>query len=70
MHISNRLRELREARDLKRYDLAAALRVDQSTVVRWEQGAAIPDRQKLALAAFFQVSPAHLMGWDREPEAA
>jgi transcriptional regulator with XRE-family HTH domain len=67
---ANRLRELREARGLKPYDIAARLRVDPSTVWRWEtRGGSVPDQAKLDLAAFYGVSVAHLMGWD-ETEAA
>ena len=62
----NRLRQLREGRDLKLYDLASALRVDTSTIYRWEQGNAIPDRRKLQLADFFGVPVAYLMGWEQE----
>ncbi|MGH2955100.1 MAG: helix-turn-helix domain-containing protein [Solirubrobacterales bacterium] len=61
----NRLRELRNGRDLKLYDLAALLRVDPATIFRWEAGdTAIPDWAKLALAEFFKVEPTYLMGWD------
>lgn len=64
--IGNRLRELREARELKRQDLAVEFSVDPTTVYRWETGASeIDDVTKLALARFFGVSPEHLMGWDR-----
>lgn len=64
----NRLRELREDRDLKRYDIAALYRVDQSTVYRWEAGlSAVPDDVKLELADFYGVTVARLMGW---PETA
>jgi transcriptional regulator with XRE-family HTH domain len=60
----NRLRELREARDLKLYDIAARYRKDPSTVHRWESGHSIvPDEIKLDLAAFYGVTVAHLMGW-------
>lgn len=59
----NRLRELREGRDLKPYDLAAKLRVDPSTIYRWERDGGIPDPLKLELAEFFGVTGAYLMGW-------
>lgn len=68
--VGNRIRELRTARQLKQYDLAAELRVDQSTVARWERNVgSIPDDKKLALAQLFEVSVEHLMGWDREEAA-
>lgn len=59
----NRLRELRLERDLKLYDIAAYLRVDTSTVSRWEKGGSIPDDAKLRLAEFFGVTVAYLMRW-------
>lgn len=60
----NRLRQLREQRGLKRYELAALIQVDPSTVYRWETGR-VPDEAKLLLAAFYDVTPEYLMGWDR-----
>jgi ribosome-binding protein aMBF1 (putative translation factor) len=63
--IPNRLRELREGRGLKPYDLAAQLRVDQTTVSRWERGGPIPDHRKIQLADFFGCSIAEVMGWER-----
>lgn len=66
----NRLRELREAHALKLYDISARLRVDPSTVWRWEAGGPVPDAAKLELADLYDVTPAYLMGWDSEPAAA
>jgi transcriptional regulator with XRE-family HTH domain len=66
----NRLRELRESKGIKRYDLAARWRVDPSTIARWERGETpMPDVCKLDLAALYGVSVPHLMGWP-EPAAA
>lgn len=65
----NRLAELRNARGLKLYDIAAAIRVDPSTISRWEKGGSISDDHKHALAEYFEVSIVHLMRWD-EAEAA
>jgi transcriptional regulator with XRE-family HTH domain len=66
----NRLRELREARDLKRHDIAARLRVDPSTVYRWEDGRAqVPDEAKLNLAKFYGVTVSYLMGWPESSAA-
>ncbi len=60
----NRLRELRQERDLKLYDIAARYRKDPSTVMRWESGhSMVPDEIKLDLASFYGVTVAHLMGW-------
>lgn len=63
----NRLRELRELKGLARYDVSAHVRVDPTTVYRWERGdSPIPDDQKLALAELLGVSRAYLMGWEAE----
>lgn len=67
---SNRLGELRSKRQFLRSEIAGALKVDQSTLWRWEKGAAIPDHQKLALAELLDVSVAYLMGWPPERTAA
>ena len=63
----NRLRELREAKGLKRHELAVDLDVDPSTVYRWETGSAeMDDETKGIVAKYFGISREHLMGWDRE----
>jgi transcriptional regulator with XRE-family HTH domain len=67
---ANRLVELRKQSGLLRSQIAGALRVDQSTLWRWEHGATIPDHKKLELAKLFGVSPAYLMGWSDAREAA
>lgn len=67
----NRLRRLREDRELHLVEVAAICKVGERTVRRWEAGeVAIPDEHKLALAAHFGVSIEHLMGWDRTEAAA
>lgn len=64
---TNRLRELRELRGLKRHELAVEFGVDPSTIYRWETGAELGDEDmKAKVAEFFGVSREHLMGWDRE----
>ena len=67
MQVSNRLRQLREERALSRADVAAALRVDSSTIARWEIHGSIPTSRVPALAAYLGVSKAQLMAWDDEP---
>lgn len=64
----NRLQELRQAKGLKLYDIAAELRVDPSTISRWETKGSIPDKFKPPLATMLDVSIAYLMRWD-EAEA-
>lgn len=64
----NRIRELREANNQSRAELAFRMGVDQSTVFRWENGlGAIPDQRKVALAAHFGVTVGWLMRWDTVP---
>lgn len=66
----NRLAEVREARDLKRYDIASHLRVDPSTIYRWEiHETPVPDWAKESLAEFYDLSIAYLMGWESEAAA-
>jgi len=63
----NRIESLREAAGLSRVELAAVCKVGEATIRRWERAeTAIPDEQKFRLAQRFGVSPAQLMGWDRE----
>lgn len=66
----NRLRELRQAKGLKLYDLAAELRVDPSTISRWETKGSIPDEYKPALAELLEVSIAYLMRWENGDASA
>lgn len=66
----NRLRELREAKGLKPYHIAARYSFDPSTVWRWETGRSdVPDEIKLRLAELYGVTPAYLMGWPEQAAA-
>jgi transcriptional regulator with XRE-family HTH domain len=68
MVCKNRVKELREARGLKRHELAVELGVDPSTVWRWETGGVeLTEETRDRLVAFFDVTKSHLMGWDRIP---
>ena len=63
---ANRLEELRGDRHI--VEIAAVCGVGERTMRRWEANeVAIPDEQKLKLAAFHHVSTEYLMGWDRTP---
>jgi transcriptional regulator with XRE-family HTH domain len=63
--VPNRLRELREQRNLTRRQLSIRLDVTESTVERWEMSKTrIPDERKLDLAKVLDVTPSELMGWD------
>jgi transcriptional regulator with XRE-family HTH domain len=64
----NRLAELRQARDWRRSVVAAEFNLSEKTIYRWESGEQpIPSDVIPTLAALFDVSEVHLMGWDREP---
>lgn len=67
---SNRITQCREAKGLVLSEVAGALRVDQSTVWRWEKTGRIPDERKHELAAMLDVSVPYLMGWPEAKEAA
>jgi transcriptional regulator with XRE-family HTH domain len=65
---TNRIRELRKTSKHRLYELAGALKVDTSTITRWENGTSeVPDAQKRELAVLFGVSIAYLMGWEDAP---
>jgi len=67
---SDRLKECREAKELRLSEVAGAMKVDQSTVWRWEQSGRVPDDRKLELAEFLDVTVAYMMGWPETREAA
>ena len=59
----NRIRALREDRDLRQVDVAAATGIDQKTLSNYETGKTRPDSDALtALADFFSVSVDYLIG--------
>lgn len=56
---------------VERYEIVALCKRDSSTVGRWISGEVpIPDEAKRLLAAKFNVSVEHLLGWDRTEAAA
>lgn len=62
-----RLRVLYEAAGMKRYDVAALLRRDQSMVYRYELGLTpIPQEHLRTLTARFDVTVEYLLGWEEE----
>lgn len=64
---SNRLRDLREDRDLKQKDLAAYLQIHQTTYSDYELGELnIPIAVLHALADFYNVSVDYLLGRTNE----
>ena len=59
----NRIKELREDRDLRQADVAAATGIDQRTLSNYETGKTNPDSFAIIkLAEFFGVSCDYLLG--------
>ncbi|MBR1810413.1 MAG: helix-turn-helix transcriptional regulator [Clostridia bacterium] len=59
----NRIRDLREDRDLRQIDVAQAVGIDQQTLSNYETGKTNPDSYAIIkLADFFQVSTDYLLG--------
>lgn len=62
MEFGERLRELREKKNITRYNLADVLKVSYSTVSKYETNIRFPDREALlTLADFFDVSLDYLL---------
>ena len=58
-----RLRDLREDRDLRQQDIAELLHISQTVYSRYERGfQTIPIPQVLVLADFYQTSTDYLLG--------
>ena len=61
--MKNRIRDLREDRDLRQSDLAKATGIDQRTISNYETGKTNPDSDALIrLADFFGVTIDYLVG--------
>lgn len=61
--MENRIRDLREDRDMRQSDLARATGIDQRTISNYETGKTSPDTYALIkLADFFNVSIDYLVG--------
>ncbi len=59
----NRIRELREDRDLRQVDVSAATGIDQKTLSNYETGKTNPDSVAIIrLAQFFGVTCDYLLG--------
>lgn len=66
----NRIRELRQTKNLKQVDLAKILKVAQGTLSGWETGTFEPNIESIKfLSQYFNVSIDYLLGNDtkREP---
>ncbi len=59
----NRIKDLREDKDMRQSDLAKATGIDQRTISNYETGKTAPDAYALIkLADFFEVSIDYLVG--------
>ena len=59
----NRIRDLREDRDLRQIDVAAATGIDQKTLSNYETGKTNPDSVAIVkLAQFFSVTADYILG--------
>ena len=59
----NRIRELREDRDLRQIDVAEKTGIDQKTISNYETGKTLPDSYAIIrLADFFGVTCDYLLG--------
>ncbi len=59
----NRIRELREDRDLRQIDVAEKTGIDQKTISNYETGKTLPDSYAIVrLAEFFGVTCDYLLG--------
>ena len=65
----NRIRDLREDRDLRQIDVAMATGIDQKTLSNYETGKTNPDSEAInRLADFFNVSADYLLVRKSAPE--
>ena len=63
MRMYQRIRDLREDRDLSQTDVARLINVSQSTYSRYESGYLdIPSEVLIALARFYNVSTDYILG--------
>lgn len=61
----NRIKELREERDITQQELASVVDVTKWTIRRWERGESqIKQSKVVELCDFFDVSAGYLLGYD------
>ncbi len=64
-----RLRDLREDKDLRQEDIAAILGIDQTVYSRYERGfQTVPVVHLLKLADFYNVSTDYILGRTNDPK--
>lgn len=69
MTVGDRLRALREERQITRDELAAALHVSPSAVYAWEKGTVLPSlHNAIVMAEYYGISLDRLAGRERPPE--
>lgn len=62
--INNRIRDLREDKDLRQIDVSVATGIDQKTLSNYETGKTNPDSYSIIrLADFFDVTTDYLLGY-------
>ncbi|NBI08616.1 XRE family transcriptional regulator [Colidextribacter sp. OB.20] len=67
MDIGPRIKLLREKRNLAQFELAAILKINNSTLSQYETGTRTPsDDMKIAIANYFDVSVDYLLGRDEK----
>ena len=63
-NLKNRIRDLREDKDLRQIDVAEATGIDQKTLSNYETGKTNPDSYSIMrLAGFFEVTTDYLLGY-------
>jgi len=63
--IAEKIKELRNEKGINQHDLAAALKIDRSTIAKYETGVAVPSVYILvALTEFFDVTADCILGLD------
>ncbi len=67
MSFGEKLKKLRESKDIKQEDLSKMLNVDRSTVGKWENNTSKPDFEKLLkISKYFEVSTDFLLGVEQK----
>ncbi len=62
--LKNRIRDLREDKDLRQIDVAEATGIDQKTLSNYETGKTNPDSYSIIkLADFFEVTTDYILGY-------
>ncbi len=70
-NIGDKIKELRKLHHTPQVELADKINVSKQTLYKYEQGIItnIPSDKIEAIADYFSISPAYLMGWQKSPVA-